>query len=102
MNRNAAGILASLTLVVGVGIGVTGAKANQEQHKQQERSAWGHIRHISYAKAEDDGRFEKALYSMTEWCGEAGLPAEVWIERNAAGKLEVLGRCTRTFRSEGP
>lgn len=94
----------TVTFLLGVGVGVTGQveHAKEQQARAQEISAWGHIRHISLAKTEDDGTLTKALYSMTEWCGKVGLPAEVWVERNAVGDLEVLGRCTRTFRSEGP
>jgi hypothetical protein len=68
----------------------------------QEETAWGKIKRLRYIPAEDAPEFQTALMSMTQWCGEKGLPAEVWVERNAAGQLEVLGRCTRTFRSEGP
>lgn len=74
----------------------------QESYVAQEMSGWGKIKHIDYAKSEDDGTLYKALQDMTGWCGKIGLPAEVWVERNDAGKLEVLGRCSRTMRSEGP
>jgi hypothetical protein len=73
-----------------------------KQEITQEQTAWGRIKKIRYIPAEDSPQFQTALMSMTQWCGEKGLPAEVWMERNAAGQLEVLGRCTRTFRTEGP
>lgn len=62
-------------------------------------TAWGHTRVLDEIPAEDHPDYDRALKSMTAWCGS--LPAEVWVERNLEGELEVLGRCTRTFRA-GP
>lgn len=73
----------------------------KKKSSPQEDSAWGRIRHVDKIDAEDSPEYDVALRSMNDWCGEKGLPAEVWAERNAEGDLEILGRCTRTFRS-GP
>ena len=65
------------------------------------KSAWGHTRVLKEIPAEDSPDYDRALRSMQAWCGNRGLPAEVWAERNSQGELEVLGRCTKTFRA-GP
>jgi hypothetical protein len=60
----------------------------------------GETIHLEKVEAEDMANIPAALSSMEGYCGTQDLAAEVWVERTTAG-LEVLGKCTATFRS-GP
>ena len=61
----------------------------------------GETIHLEKVETEDMANIPAALASLEGFCGTQDLTAEVWVERNAAQELEVLGRCTATFRA-GP
>lgn len=97
--RIAAGVAGTIC-VAGLAF-IPGSPIEPGFEKEKKESAWGHTHHLEKIAAEDETVYSQALRSMTEFCGKKGLPAEVWVERSNFG-LEVLGRCTETFRSSGP
>jgi hypothetical protein len=60
----------------------------------------GEVIHLEKLETEDQANIQAALDTLEGFCGTEGLPAEVWVERTTEG-LELLGRCTATFR-QGP